>query len=647
MLGTSMPANGPIRRAHLVSPTGTGALTVLPDGTSVVVAGLDHWYRAPVDDALVDPAEFEVREWRLERALGISRLRLPPDFRRPDSGFGRDRNVGLEVPALRLPTWHYCTRSDCRRMTKLSLAAGGVRHCPHCAEEKGRRWAPLVQVPLVAACAYGHLQDFPWREWVHRSVEPECDRQLYLVATGGASLGAQRVRCDCGLSRTLAGTTEMHPVPGGGYKTVLSSELSDRSRYPCQGRRPWHGTEAGELCEFDLKGSQRAASNLYYSLVKSSIYLPRGEDQVPDALLRLLESPPLSSYLTTAAALGMKVDAAFLRARPGGDALKPYDDDAVGRAMRVLSASAPTEEDEPSGVVADVEDTDFRRAERDRLRGGTDTPELRVTMAPLDRYDQSRLRGIGRLTLVDRLRETRALWGFNRIFGESPLSLRDRKTLLRRDALDWGATWLPAYVVLGEGLYIEFDEAAVARWEESPRVSARAAKIADRFERVRSERGWHVRDVSARLVLVHTFAHIFMNELSFESGYSSAAIRERLYVSRETPMAGMLIYTAAGDAEGTMGGLVRLGHPGWLEPAVASALARAGWCSSDPVCMELGEAGQGPDSCNMAACHGCALVPETACEEYNKFLDRGLLVGTRDNPDIGFFSRQAGSAGMP
>ena len=54
-----------------------------------------------------------------------------------------------------------------------------------------------------------------------------------------------------------------------------------------------------------------------------------------------------------------------------------------------------------------------------------------------------------------------------------------------------------------------------------------------------------------------------MNRLTFECGYSSAALRERLYVSEpgENPMAGLLIYTAAGDAEGTMGGMVRMGKP--------------------------------------------------------------------------------------
>jgi len=57
--------------------------------------------------------------------------------------------------------------------------------------------------------------------------------------------------------------------------------------------------------------------------------------------------------------------------------------------------------------------------------------------------------------------------------------------------------------------------------------------------------------------------------------------------------------------------------------------------------MEIGESGQGPDSCNLAACHCCALVPETACEEFNRFLDRGLVVGTFRNPEIGYIAQGA------
>ncbi|MPN01462.1 hypothetical protein SDC9_148671 [bioreactor metagenome] len=97
-----------------------------------------------------------------------------------------------------------------------------------------------------------------------------------------------------------------------------------------------------------------------------------------------------------------------------------------------------------------------------------------------------------------------------------------------------------------------------------------------------------------------------------------------------------MIYTAAGDSEGTLGGLVRLGRPERLGPVVNRALGRAFWCSADPVCSEnLG--GQGSKMANLAACHGCILLPETSCETINHGLDRAMVVGEPEARQHGFF----------
>ena len=61
-------------------------------------------------------------------------------------------------------------------------------------------------------------------------------------------------------------------------------------------------------------------------------------------------------------------------------------------------------------------------------------------------------------------------------------------------------------------------------------------------------------------------------------------------------------------------------------------------CSNDPVCSL--SMGQGRDSLNLSACYSCCLIPETSCEEFNIFLDRGTIVGTYENREMGFYSRQ-------
>jgi hypothetical protein len=65
-------------------------------------------------------------------------------------------------------------------------------------------------------------------------------------------------------------------------------------------------------------------------------------------------------------------------------------------------------------------------------------------------------------------------------------------------------------------------------------------------------------------------------------------------------------------------------------------LRNAAWCGSDPVCLETDPAQSG-DRVSGAACHCCLLLPETACERFNRELDRAVLVGDADGAFEGFF----------
>ena len=232
-------ATGPVRRAQLITPHGVGGILVLRDGTSLICAGLDYWFGGDNPAAQVEPEEFEFEEWRLQRRLQVSCFRVPPNFKRPRRGVVAT-NVNLSVPFLRFPRWHYCT--VCRRLEQVSAFARGRLECMAC-KSSGKRNAHLVQVRFVAVCDRGHIRDFPWREWVHRSGNPGCTGTMRLVATGSASLSAQLVKCDCGASpRSLAGITV---AATGGSSTKLTETL-DKSGQPflCSGDRPWLSDEA-------------------------------------------------------------------------------------------------------------------------------------------------------------------------------------------------------------------------------------------------------------------------------------------------------------------------------------------------------------------------------------------------------------------
>jgi hypothetical protein len=187
-------------------------------------------------------------------------------------------------------------------------------------------------------------------------------------------------------------------------------------------------------------------------------------------------------------------------------------------------------------------------------------------------------------------------------------------------------------------VFLRLPEARVADWEDRVGDHPRLARLLEAHRRWRvrwglaPDEGWR----GARYVLLHTLAHILIREFSLECGYGAASLRERLYVAGgDRPMAGLLLYTAAPDSEGTLGGLVSLGRPENLGRLLSQALERAKLCASDPLCAEHDPTGD--LSLHGAACHACLFVSETSCERGNRYLDRSLLVATFSGDDVAYF----------
>jgi len=355
--------------------------------------------------------------------------------------------------------------------------------------------------------------------------------------------------------------------------------------------------------------------------------------------MSLLEEPPLSSLIALFLQGNIPMTSDNLRGQHS-QLLQPFSNDEINAALNtMLNRGSDAEAD---FVESDDLESRFRRQEFNVLRTKRDEKYLKIQAAELSEYGSTVRNYFSRIMLVHKLRETRALAGFTRIFPENDQDLESLKSTLRLTNLSPQQSWLPASVVYGEGIFLELCEDMVQQWltTNGSRVQGRVLPLVKRYQDVIERRHLRSRSITPRFVLLHTLAHLLINRLTFECGYSSAALRERLYVSDApgSPMAGILIYTAAGDSEGTMGGLVRMGKPNNFEPMLYAALEESLWCSADPICMEVGtRGGQGPDSCNLAACHNCALVPETSCEEFNRFLDRGLIIGDIHDRGLGFF----------
>jgi hypothetical protein len=237
--------------------------------------------------------------------------------------------------------------------------------------------------------------------------------------------------------------------------------------------------------------------------------------------------------------------------------------------------------------------------------------------------------------LAERLREVTALIGFTRIDGPDAEASNAAPITRHRP------TWVPGAHSRGEGIFLRLREDQVMAWEERVAGTPRMEAIRLAHQRWRKRRNLDPAALwpGERYVLLHSLAHALINELALECGYATASMRERIYANtsggNQPPMAGVLLYTAAPDAEGTLGGLVSLGRPEFASPLLARAVERMHLCTSDPMCADHCP-NQNEDVLHAAACHACLFVPETSCERGNRYLDRAVLCSTLAGAGIGY-----------
>ncbi|RKT11421.1 uncharacterized protein DUF1998 [Streptomyces sp. 1114.5] len=592
------PAVGSVRRAQLITTYGVGGLIAVAD-QSYIVSGLDSW------DV---PAEPSLRDQRLEPLLGVRGFHRPPATRVP---------TGRGVRVRRFPVTYSCP--ECLTLDGFRRLTGGRddNRCARCA-------GPLVPSRFMVACEDGHLDEFPYWDWVHRDPKGRrgtggsCTRdgaELTIEADGRtASLRGIVIKCSCRREASMEGAF--------GRTALLTLGIG------CRGRRPWLGRDAAESgCARLLRTLQRGSSAAWFADLKSALSIPPWHTE----LMELVDAD--RRHLIGKSDLRVEEfaeDEGWLA--PGR-----YSLDQVLRTVRALENVRAVEPDENGDeefrfVAGDV----LRQEEYEQLRKVTeDSPENKHFVCEPPVGDSPDIPGVDRVMLVKRLREVRALAGFTRI-RPSQGSKADRDRVARLST-DREIGWLPAIDVVGEGVFLALDRESLTAWEDAVRaVPDRVAGMRAAHEDLLRDQGWESprSPLTSRFVLLHTLAHVLINEWSLDCGYPAASLRERLYVNDR--MAGVLLYTATSDSAGSLGGIVAQGERARLASSLAQALERASWCSADPLCMEA-EAG-GTDGLNLAACHSCVLLPETSCELNNTFLDRAHLVGTPDGDFPGFFT---------
>jgi hypothetical protein len=195
--------------------------------------------------------------------------------------------------------------------------------------------------------------------------------------------------------------------------------------------------------------------------------------------------------------------------------------------------------------------------------------------------------------------------------------------------------WLPAIENRGEGVFLHFKEQAIKDWLGRPAVKTRGRQLMEGFLCWSEDHKGSKREFfGLPYVMLHSLSHLLITAVSLECGYPASSIRERIYAG--SAGYGILLYTGTSDAEGTLGGLVQVGTR--IEHHLHNALELGRLCSNDPVCAQHGPANTHERRfLHGAACHGCLLIAETSCEQYNDFLDRAFVVPTVENLGAEFF----------
>lgn len=595
-----------VRAAQAVLQYGVGAMVDFPDQT-LVTSAPEYWSGIS-----------RIYDDRFAQALGVDYFGLP-----------------INIAYARFPEWYFCPKcrkfqtiqkwvSEYKKVTNNKVLERDeymVEHmqCPKCKQD-------LVVARIVTVCENGHLNDFPWVKWVHtKAKKPICGTPSLKFKTGASGtegLEGLSISCACGANATLRGAFDKDCFE------KLDQE-GETNIFRCEGNHPFKHIKT--KCSCYPKTVQRGASSVYFPVVHSSLVIPPYADKLnakieqskafEDCITIISDEEPEDRVEIIKKRLSKWVDKIALEI--GG--VKPDIEKILTKKWL-----------EPRKSEIDVTSIQYRIEEYYALKGeissfsGATLGDFSREEMNIEEYQIPHVKSI---SLIDKVRVVNALIGFSRI---NPAMNQEDVGFV--SVKEQNTHWYPAYEVRGEGIFIEFRQQDIDEWiHKNPAVIKRAGHLNANYATSFMGKN-HPRTITPKFIMLHTLSHLLISQLSFECGYSIASLSERIYCSDESDgevMAGIFIYTASGDSEGTLGGLVRQGREDTFPRILKKAIVNAQTCSNDPVCIM--SRGQGRESLNLAACHACGLLPETCCEERNAFLDRGLIVGTYENKELGFW----------
>jgi hypothetical protein len=587
-----------IRPSQFITTYGPGSILEAPDGPRIILS----MERSGLFDGGRRASDFDITSERLSKVLNGGRVaRLPTNA---------ELNVPDSQPLYRtasFPGWSLCMQHGVLYRCRWVMTRG----CVHCgAGAKEAIWAKARReaIRFVRACPAGHLDDVDWAGIVNH--QRDGCQPRHLLWEGSGSLRNIEIRCP-------------------GCRGSINLGLAYGRQWPCSGRYSERdgGGRSGERCDRLSHIIQRGAANLRVTELVSTInILPQDTP-----LHRILSRPATQGALVSPPAskeelLGRLQKLAGRHLIPPSDVfeIERYSDAQVMEAVRDVS----------SGWVADsvkpMLHQELRELQRAAAHGAPPVQARTPGMPPIFEVIQGDVRCLPgpcgrllRITPVSRLQVTVVQVGYRRLIGDDP----DRCELVPVSFTDSaGTTWYPGIELSGEGIFVDLapapDGSASLHFplhhEEAQAWLEAWAKPAG-YGRRQAERD----RLHPVFVWWHTLAHRLITALAVDSGYSSTAVRERIYTEIDPTgpgRGGVLLYTVQPGGDGTLGGLISLVNG--FERVLDRVFRDLDACSNDPLC---GGERFAPGRLNGAACYACLLVSETSCEFRNTSLDRNLL----------------------
>jgi len=550
----------------------------------------------------INPEDFEISDQRISQGL----LQGGRVFRLPSNAELRKPQGGYIYRTRAFPEWKLCPKPHKNQSgDTFSVLYRGTK-CPHCGSDAGHREA----IRFVRACPMGHLDDVDWPKVVHAGKEP-CSVQHFEWLQTGSSLSQVIIRCprpQCNAWVNL----------GQAYKQPWS----------CSGRFP----EAEQLgaspsrpgCNCDAFIIQRQAANLRIPVLQTLFTIPPRASR----LHLLLQQRPVSDVIIADGGIGSKQDLMNKLknlvnngrlARSVYEEIDSSGSEDIEQAIQDIRKSvSPQYGDLLSEEFDALLEASLKGYPPQRSAAGTVLFEVNPHKVKLVSGPRHRMRF--RVVPLDRLRTVTVQVGYRREVGGSGSSAQ----LVDVSFTDQnGDRWFPGTEFLGEGIFVMLEEGAPdfacgagAMWKQvwqhldSDKYSADVFRVAGRHD-----------ELHPLFVWWHTLSHFLIRVISTDSGYSSASIRERVYVNADEEKGGLVLYATQPGSEGSLGGLISLVPR--FEDILRQAIDAAEICSNDPLCLDNHfKAGH----YNGPSCYGCALLSETSCEHRNLWLDREVLL---------------------